>query len=115
MVSFLIEACADSCHLPLPRRDARRLLQRKYGPQDAGGYTVRQQSSELCFEITQFRTCVIAEPISQGAETPSGFRLASAAIESWATQIQSAEWRPVAHTVRTVSAQRRLIARARRS
>jgi hypothetical protein len=51
MVSFLIKACANSRHLPLPRRDARRMLQRKYGTQDAGGYTVRQKSGELCFKI----------------------------------------------------------------
>ena len=58
---------------------------------------------------------MIAEPISQGAETLSGFRLASAAIESGATQVQAAEWRPVTHPVRTVAAQRRLTVRARRS
>jgi hypothetical protein len=87
----LVEQSIDSRHVPFPRRDARRPLQGKYGTQDAGGYTVRQQSGELCLEILKFGTRVTAEPISQGAETLSDVRLALAAIEPWSTQAQAAE------------------------
>ena len=31
MVGFLVETSTDSRHMPLPRRDARRMLQGKYG------------------------------------------------------------------------------------
>src|ERR1022692_3863677 len=57
---------------------------------------------------------MIAEPIKQGAETLSAFRLASAAIESWAAQVQAAEWRAVTHTMRAVSAQLHLTFRTLR-
>jgi hypothetical protein len=51
MVGYLVETFTDSRHMPLPGRYARRMLQGKYGAQDAGGDAVRQQSGELCLEI----------------------------------------------------------------
>jgi hypothetical protein len=52
MVRFLIEACAHSRHLPLPRRDARRMLQGKYGTGSMAA--ARRQSENTSWRFARY-------------------------------------------------------------